>query len=109
MLNECQQLGILHLLVEGVFSALNDSLKNRSEDRPAYSYKLKVQVIEVYGELARDLVRNQSDGLITEEDVYRGTVVKGATFHPADNADSCLELLRQVKTDFFGSIAASAN
>jgi hypothetical protein len=68
----------------------------RKQRPPSGVFQVQFQAFEVYGELVRDLLQDQKDGLDVVRDLEKGYIVPSALVYSLDSAEKIKEVLAKV-------------
>jgi kinesin family protein 11 len=92
--------GVIHYFVQAMFEGLETKKKMLSEGRrmdKTFTFRVKIRYLEIINESVRDLLKNNSSNMSTEEllvvpDEWEGMTVKNATWIPCANSQHLLDL-----------------
>lgn len=92
--------GVIHFFIQAMFEGLEEKKKMLSEGRKmdkTFMFRIKIRYLEIINESIRDLLKNTSSNMTTEElvvepDEWEGMTVKGATWIPCANSQHLMDL-----------------
>ncbi|KAJ3224241.1 Coiled-coil domain-containing protein 78 [Clydaea vesicula] len=88
--------GKTHLIEGALNSFADDIFSDEVSKLKTSNFKLRFQTFEVYGELIKDLLQKQSDGLQVENEINQGVIVPKSDFMEFNNKESLKETLKKV-------------